>query len=118
MRLGRKWWLAAGVAVVVAVVVAGFVVSGGTRGPAQTAPTTSKVVRGTVVSTVSAAGTVQAQASRSLGFSSSGTVVEVGVKAGDVVAPGTVLAKIDPANAQKSVDQAQQAVSAAEDGVE
>ncbi|GAA3449104.1 macrolide transporter subunit MacA [Dactylosporangium matsuzakiense] len=82
------------------------------------AVSTSKVGRGPVSSTVSASGTIQAQATRTLGFSGSGTLTELNVKAGDVVAPGAVLAKIDDTDAQASVDQASESVSNAQDALD
>src|SRR5581483_644534 len=74
--------------------------------------------RGAVTTTVSAAGTMQAQASRTLGFTSTGTLVELDVKAGDSVTPGQVLAKIDQTTALSAVNSAQQAVSSADDAVD
>ncbi|GAA0961763.1 macrolide transporter [Virgisporangium aurantiacum] len=79
---------------------------------------TAKVQRGTVTSTVSAAGTVAALQSRSLGFATSGTLTEVNVRVGDTVQAGAVLAKIDPASAQSAVDSAQESVDSAEDDVD
>jgi multidrug efflux pump subunit AcrA (membrane-fusion protein) len=70
-----------------------------------------------VTTTVSAAGTIQAQASRTLGFAANGTVTEVDVKAGDNVTAGQVLAKIDADSAQDSVDAAEDSVDAAEEAV-
>jgi multidrug efflux pump subunit AcrA (membrane-fusion protein) len=92
------------------------VTRGGDR--ATAAPSLSKVTRGDVNLTVSAAGTVQAQASRTLGFSMTGTVTELDVKPGDDVTPGQTLAKIDATSAQAAVDSATQAVSAAQDAVD
>src|SRR5689334_15220449 len=115
---GRRAGLiaAAGLIVLAAVVVAVVVTRSGDN--ATAAPSTSKVTRGDVDLTVSAAGTVQAQASRTLGFSTNGTVTELDVKPGDNVTPGQTLAKIDATAAQASVDSATQAVSAAQDAVD
>jgi multidrug efflux pump subunit AcrA (membrane-fusion protein) len=111
------WWLAGGAALVaVAAVVTFGLISGGDTAPA--APRVSKVARGAVTSTVSAAGTVQSQQSRTLGFSSTGTLTELNVKAGDTVAPGAVLAKIDATDAQNAVTAAQQSVDSAQDSVD
>ena len=111
------WWLAGGAVVVAGVAVVTFVVtSGGNR--ATAAPSTSKVARGAVTSTVSAAGTVQSQQSRTLGFSSTGTLIELNVKAGDTVTPGSVLAKIDATDAQNAVTSAQQSVDSAQDSLD
>jgi multidrug efflux pump subunit AcrA (membrane-fusion protein) len=117
LRGRRAGWIAAAVLIVLAAVAVTVVI---TRGgdTATAAPSTSKVTRGDVSLTVSAAGTVQAQASRTLGFSSTGTVTELDVKAGDTVAPGQVLAKIDATAAQAAVNSASQAVSSAQDAVD
>jgi macrolide-specific efflux system membrane fusion protein len=112
----KVWWLAGGAAVLAAAAVTAVVLAGDDK-PAPVKVSTAKVVRGSVSTTVSASGTVQAQASRSLGFTTSGTLIELDVKAGDVVAQGAVLAKIDPASAQDSVDQASQNVDSAQDAL-
>ena len=117
LRGRRAGWIAAAALIVLTAVVVTVVItrSGDT---ATAAPSTSKVTRGDVSLTVSAAGTVQAQASRTLGFSSTGTVTELDVKAGDAVTPGQVLAKIDATAAQAAVNSASQAVSSAQDAVD
>ncbi len=117
LRGRRAGLIAAAVLIVLAAVVVTVVVT--RRGDnATAAPSTSKVTRGDVDLTVSAAGTVQAQASRTLGFSTSGTVTELDVKPGDNVTPGQTLAKIDDTAAQSAVDSATQAVSSAQDAVD
>ncbi len=115
---GRRagWITAAAIVVVAAVVVTVGAMRGGDS--ATAAPSTSKVTRGDVSTTVSAAGTVQAQASRTLGFSSTGTVTELNVNPGDNVTPGQVLAKIDDSAAQDAVDSAAQAVDSAQTAVD
>ncbi len=117
LRGRRAGWIALAALIVVAAVAVTIVV---TRGgdTATAAPSTSKVRRGDVSLTVSAAGTVQAQASRTLGFSETGTVTELDVKPGDDVTPGQVLAKIDDTSAQAAVDAAAEAVSSAQDAVD
>jgi multidrug efflux pump subunit AcrA (membrane-fusion protein) len=75
---------------------------------------TFTVKRGTVSSTASAAGTVQAAATRGLSFAISGTVTAVSVKAGDMVTAGQVLATISNSEAQSAVDSAQTTVDSAE----
>ncbi|WP_433212781.1 efflux RND transporter periplasmic adaptor subunit [Dactylosporangium sp. CS-047395] len=113
----KVWWLAGGVAVLAAAAVTTVVLTGhDEKAPVQVS--TAKVARGAVSSTVSAAGTVQAQATRSLGFTTSGTLTELNVKAGDTVAEGAVLAKIDPSSAQDAVDQASESVSNAQDSLD
>ncbi|GAA2607374.1 hypothetical protein GCM10010399_42860 [Dactylosporangium fulvum] len=99
------------------VAVTAVVVAGGDK-PAPAAATTVKVARGQVTATVSASGTVQAQQSRTLGFTTSGTLTELTVKAGDVVAAGAVLARIDATAAQDAVTAARDSVSSAQDALD
>ncbi|WP_203987383.1 efflux RND transporter periplasmic adaptor subunit [Virgisporangium aurantiacum] len=112
----RLWWVGGAVVVVVASVAVFALTRPDGRATAGTG--TAKVQRGTVTSTVSAAGTVAALQSRSLGFATSGTLTEVNVRVGDTVQAGAVLAKIDPASAQSAVDSAQESVDSAEDDVD
>jgi multidrug efflux pump subunit AcrA (membrane-fusion protein) len=116
MWRGRLWWVC-GAVVVVAVAVAGYALARDTRREAAAA-TTARVQRGTVVSTVSAAGTIEALRSRSLSFAAAGTLTEVAVRPGDVVAAGTVLARIDPTAARNAVESAQESVSSAADDLD
>ncbi|MGI5179741.1 efflux RND transporter periplasmic adaptor subunit [Dactylosporangium sp. CA-152071] len=113
----KVWWLAGGAAVLAVAVVVGVLLTGDEKvAPAKVS--TTKVTRGTVSTTVSASGTVQAQQSRTLGFTSSGTLTELNVKPGDVVAAGMVLARIDATAAQESVDAAEESVDSAEDALD
>ncbi|MEV4507670.1 HlyD family efflux transporter periplasmic adaptor subunit [Dactylosporangium sp. NPDC049525] len=113
----KVWWLAGGAAVLAVAVVVGVMLTGGdTVAPAKAA--TVKVTRGSVATTISASGTVQAQQSRTLGFASSGTLTELNVKPGDVVAAGMVLARIDATAAQDSVTAATESVDSAQDALD
>lgn len=108
-------WTTAGVAVVAAAAVVTVVLAGGkSASPKAAASTESKVRRGTVSLTASAAGTIQAVATRGLSFSVSGTVSEVDVRPGQSVTAGQVLARIDSADAQTAVDSAQDTVDSAQ----
>lgn len=82
---------------------------------AESGPTyqTTTVRRGTLVATVSAAGTIQASAQTALSFQTSGKVVEVHVAPGDVVKQGQALMKLDATELQLAVDQAQVALDIA-----
>jgi multidrug efflux pump subunit AcrA (membrane-fusion protein) len=115
-RAARRGLLAGGVAVILAVggVITAVVVRGGGTASASTGATTTTVARGTVTVDVAAAGTVQASQTRGLSFSTAGTVTVLSVKAGDTVTAGQVLAQIDPSDAQSAVDDAQTAVTTAE----
>jgi multidrug efflux pump subunit AcrA (membrane-fusion protein) len=107
-----------GAALVGAVAAVVLVVSFASRPAPVAAATTTTVARGTVTVQVSAAGTVQAAQSRGLSFSTTGTVTEVDMKAGDAVKVGQVLAKIDPTDAQAAVDAAESRVSDASDALD
>ncbi|MBN1174422.1 MAG: efflux RND transporter periplasmic adaptor subunit [Micromonosporaceae bacterium] len=113
----RVVWLAGGVAVIVGTALTAVLIATSGDAP-QTVASATKVQRGTVTTTVSAAGTAQALASRPLSFSMSGTVVELNVTAGDVVAAGTVLAKIDDEDALSAVEDAQEKVDDAQEAVD
>ncbi|MEV7965554.1 biotin/lipoyl-binding protein [Sphaerisporangium sp. NPDC088356] len=82
---------------------------------AGTAPLTTRVTRGTVLSSVSASGSVESGRTRSLGFSTSGTVEKIYVKAGDKVSKGQILARIDDTAARESLDAAAASLDAADD---
>lgn len=71
------------------------------------------VTRGTVSQTVSASGSVASSATANANFTTSGTVTEVGVKVGDVVTKGQVLAKVDPTAVQASLNTAKANLTAA-----
>jgi macrolide-specific efflux system membrane fusion protein len=75
-----------------------------------------RVSRGTVVSSVSASGSVASANSRDLGFGASGTVDTIKVQVGDKVKKGQLLATLDDASAQDALQSAQAALSAAEAG--
>lgn len=66
----------------------------------------SRVARGTVVSSVSASGSVESARSRSLSFGASGTVAKIYVRAGRKVKAGDVLARLDQTEAIENVDAA------------
>lgn len=116
----RPRLIAAGVIVVVVVAlgVVGVLALGGHDKAEATAPRTAAVKRGDVALTVSAAGKVTAVRARTLSFGASGTVSSVKVAAGDTVAKGAVLAKLDPDDAQDAVDSAQDNVDSAEDALD
>lgn len=75
-----------------------------------------RVSRGTVVSSVSASGSVASAKSRDLSFATSGTVNAVKVQVGDKVKKGQVLATIDDASARDSLRSAKAALDAAAAG--
>lgn len=75
-----------------------------------------RVSRGTVVSSVSASGSVTSANSRDLGFGASGTVDSIKVQVGDKVKKGQLLATLDDASAQDQLKSAKAALDAAESG--
>jgi HlyD family secretion protein len=118
VRSRPAWWIAVGVGVVVLAGVSALLLTGGTGAtPKTVASTVAPVRRGTVVVTASAAGTVQASATRGLSFSVAGTVTELDVKAGDMVNTGQVLAKIDDSDAQSQLASAQDALASAQNAL-
>ncbi|MFC7481466.1 biotin/lipoyl-binding protein [Luedemannella flava] len=80
-------------------------------------PRTATVSTGDVTLTVSAAGNVNAVGARTLSFGASGTVRSLKVAAGDTVAKGAVLARLDAGDATDAVDSAQDSVDAAEEAL-
>ncbi|MGW0804581.1 efflux RND transporter periplasmic adaptor subunit [Nonomuraea sp. NPDC002799] len=75
--------------------------------------------RGSVVASVSASGAVESSKSRALSFGASGTVEKIYVKAGDKVAKGDLLARIDDAAAQENLSAAKATYdSALDDGTD
>ncbi len=73
---------------------------------ARSAPQPVAVARGNLLVNVSSSGTLVSQTSSKIGFGSTGKVTEVGVKIGDKVTKGQVLARIDDTQLKQSVVQA------------
>ncbi len=117
MSLTRRslLWTVGGVLLGVAIVIA--VVGFGSHPSTPAAAATTTVARGAVTLQVAASGTVEAVQSRGLSFSVSSTVTEVDVKAGDTVKSGQILARVDPTDAQATVDAAQSRVNDAADAL-
>jgi multidrug efflux pump subunit AcrA (membrane-fusion protein) len=78
---------------------------------------TVAVTQGTVTASATADGTVQSANTATADFETSGTVTEIRVKVGDVVKKGAVLAKVDPAAAQRTLNRAEADLDAAEDAL-
>ncbi|GAA3115512.1 macrolide-specific efflux system membrane fusion protein [Kribbella aluminosa] len=66
------------------------------------------VQRGAVTASVSSSGTLQSSTTAAPQFETSGTVTQVLVKVGQVVAKGAAIAKIDPSGAERQLVIAQQ----------
>lgn len=108
---------ALGVLLVAGIGVAYLSLTGGddSAGASATSRTT-RVMRGTVVSSVSASGSVESAQSRSLSFIASGTVAKIYVQAGDKVSKGDLLARLDTTSAEENLTSAKANLSAAEAG--
>ncbi|MDY7083717.1 MAG: efflux RND transporter periplasmic adaptor subunit [Actinomycetota bacterium] len=87
--------------------------------PAANASTRTVAVRqGTVTKTVTADGTVESASTATASFVTGGTVTVINVRVGQKIAKGQVLAKVDPDDAQRSLDAARADLDAAEDSLE
>jgi HlyD family secretion protein len=106
LSASRIWVLVLGlIALLLAGVIARevFIPSTPTAAQARTASVTAGTVRASVTGT----GSVEPAQQMNVGFKTSGQLVEVDVHAGDHVAAGQVLARIDPGSAQQALEQAQ-----------
>lgn len=79
---------------------------------------TVAVTQGTVTASATADGTVQSASTATADFATSGTVTQIDVKVGDKVKKGQVLAKVDPAAAQRTLDRAEADLDAAQDALD
>jgi HlyD family secretion protein len=75
---------------------------------------TAPVQRGDLADSVAATGPIIAPSAVPLNFKNSGKVAEIDVKVGDTVKPGQVLARLDPADLQFQLRQAQANLAAAQ----
>ncbi|KAA2264837.1 HlyD family efflux transporter periplasmic adaptor subunit [Solihabitans fulvus] len=118
MKRGRRAWVVNGVLIVLLLGVAwgGYeLLWPGKGNTAATGVRTISVNKTSVVETVSAAGTVQSSYTSSADFSTSGTVSELDVKIGDVVAAGQTLAKLNPAQANQQLTVAKDNLAVAQE---
>jgi membrane fusion protein, macrolide-specific efflux system len=88
--------------------------SGGTSGGGSGGTRTATVTRGTVLATVSGSGTLTSPSDAGLNFTTGGTLTEVDVKPGDKVTKGEVLAKVDPTDAEETLNQDEASLTAAQ----
>ncbi|MBO3741200.1 efflux RND transporter periplasmic adaptor subunit [Actinoplanes flavus] len=79
---------------------------------------TVTVTQGTVTRTVSADGAVASAATATATFTTPGTVTAIKVKVGDVVGAGALLARVDPAGAERDLELARADLAAAEDALD
>jgi len=76
--------------------------------------TTVKVAKGNLTQTVSATGSVESATDINLNFKITGKLNYLGVKAGDLVKTGQILARLEAANASSQVANSQAAVAVAQ----
>jgi membrane fusion protein, macrolide-specific efflux system len=92
--------------------------SGPATGTAANASVRSvPVQQGTVTATVTADGSVESASTASASFVTGGTVTSIAVHVGDKVKKGQVLAKVDPAPAQRTLSAAEADLAAARDAL-
>lgn len=107
-RIPRPYW------VVLALFLAGGILAFFlTRTHAADQYATAPVTQGTLVSTVTASGTVNPQNLISVGTQISGTIASIDVDFNSKVKRGQVLARLDPSTLQAQLDQAQAALEQA-----
>ncbi|GAA2116048.1 efflux RND transporter periplasmic adaptor subunit [Actinomadura alba] len=87
----------------------------GDGGSADAATRAAQVMRGTVQQSVTASGSVESAATRSLSFTTSGTVAKINVKVGQKVKKGAALARLDRTEALENLAAAEANLAAAED---
>jgi multidrug efflux pump subunit AcrA (membrane-fusion protein) len=76
-------------------------------------PRTTAVAHGVVLSSVSASGSIAAPKDLSVGFETSGRVVDVSAKAGEHVAKGQMLGRLDSTDASEAVVQDEASLASA-----
>jgi len=96
-----------------ALAAAGYFAINSTPAATKATPRTSPVAKGVVLSSVSAAGTVQTARDLSVNFQTSGRVTDVAVTAGQTVAKGQILGRLDPTDANAAVSQAEASLASA-----
>ncbi|MEU4158222.1 efflux RND transporter periplasmic adaptor subunit [Actinoplanes sp. NPDC026670] len=79
---------------------------------------TVTATQGTVTRTVSADGAVASAATATATFTTSGTVTAIGVKVGQKVTSGALLARVDATDAKRDLELAQANLEAAEDALD
>ncbi|MCK4592087.1 efflux RND transporter periplasmic adaptor subunit [Candidatus Parcubacteria bacterium] len=76
--------------------------------------TTAEVVRGEILQTVSATGTVEAETKLDLRFMNSGRIKEINIKVGDSVQENEILAKLDMVQLESQLSKAKAGLAAAQ----
>ncbi|MBX0329494.1 efflux RND transporter periplasmic adaptor subunit [Oscillochloris sp. ZM17-4] len=110
---GRGRWIAGGVAVIVLALIAALLVTRQAPAPAAGGGTTTTVSLGTLTASVAGSGTIAAEQTIDLPFRASGSVTEVLVSEGDLVASGQPLARIDSRDLASQVASAEASLASA-----
>lgn len=113
-RYKRRPWLAVLAVLLTLAVVAGAVAAVRMRPAAGVSYATTPVVKQDLVQSVTATGTVDPRNTIAVGTQESGTISEIDADYNSRVKKGQVLAKLDPATMQASLDQAQAALAQAQ----
>jgi HlyD family secretion protein len=114
----RRWlWIGLAATAVVVVIVVGSLITRA-RGSATADLQTTEAVMGSLTAQVGATGSVHANQAAALVFQTTGTVDEVKVAAGDLVAKGQVLATLERTSLSANVILAQADLVAAERALE
>ncbi len=105
----KRWFILGGGVIVLAIIAGVFMAARANTATANTVGTQSTIIvrRGTIVSAVSGAGTIEAKETVDLAFQSSGVVAQVLVQAGDTVTQGQTLALLDTRKLESQVASAQ-----------
>ncbi|MCX8068472.1 MAG: efflux RND transporter periplasmic adaptor subunit [Anaerolineae bacterium] len=111
--LRRRWWIAGGVLLVLVVLGLWFWRQSAVRSTSAV-ERTAVVERGTLQIVVNASGRMEPARQVALTFGSPGLVAEVLVKIGDEVKSGQVLARLDTADLELSLRQAEASLRSAE----
>jgi HlyD family secretion protein len=105
----KKMWIIIAIVAVVAIIVVAAIVKG--KGNEGTKVATEKVMKRTIIQTVSSNGKIQPEKDIKISPYISGEVVELYVKEGDQVLKGDLLAKIDPEIYISQFDQSEASVN-------
>lgn len=112
----QDWALAA--ACLVVIVIAVTAVGSSAAGSTSSSTRTAEVGRGVVQATVSGNGSLEPAKQVELSFGASGEVTAIYVKAGEEVAKGQILARVDASSARASLAAARAQLSEAEETLE
>ena len=113
-RTRASWLVYALGALCAGAIAAAILVVGPASGSQTNQSRTVTAAQGVVQSTVSGSGNLQPVSELNLGFKTSGTVTHVYVTQGQQVAPGQLLATLNPQSAEVTLEQSKAALKSAE----